>query len=467
MAITGLTLTLDRTYYSRFEPTRAVLRATVTPVGTGDPVTVTLTRQTPAGPLVLATQDLPALTGPETVTFDLRTLLTSAGYPSAIRSRALGDYTVTATHGTTPSITAAATATVLLITPEEMRRTWLLGLSLRTVEMLMPRTQPTQITGVAITSVGTQSRIGGGALAWNFTTKALTWRGGAAVPINMSGGTQAYALPDPLMGYLLVSVTPGSLPGVDTTETVTLDFGTLTDDALATIMHGVTDEIERGLLCRLEPTRIVTECLIDASINPSPPAAYDEVMPGTSWYRPEDYYRWLSIKLPVHQVREVVSLSGWFNRSRTVEIPESWITLTAPMIGLVELIPANVAIVQWYYYGPWMPALVSAAGHVGKFWQYDIIAGLREIPEGLRLFLAKRQALAILAIAGQARNPSGQTGGGLSRDGISESRSLHPMGVYGALMRQYSDETGLTPGTRAWTLDNWREKLAGPVMVVL
>ena len=466
MPITGLTVSLDKRYYSRYEAPNSVIKASVTPTGTGDSVTVTLSRQTPPGWSTLATQTLPAMTGPATVAFDLTTLQTAYGYPAALQSTRPDDYRVTATHASNSTITASAYCTLMLMSPEMMRTNWLYGLSLKSTETLEVRVQPAMLTGVTVVSVGTESRHGTGVLAWLVGPHTLTWRGGAPVPVNMAGGILRYALPDTLTGYLLVEVDPALLPVVDTSETLALDFGTISDDMLARQIVATVDEIERGIMCKLEPNHYVTNLLLDPTANPTPPTAYDLAIPGTAWYHPNDYYRWMSIKLPLAQVHKLIDLSGWFNSSKTMIVPKEWYVVT-PMAGLVELIPANAAIVNWFYYGPWMPALVSGVGHVAEFWQFECISGLKEVPEALRLFIAKRAAINVLAIAGQARNPSGITGGGLSRDGVSESKSLNPMGVYGSIMRQYQDETGLTPGTRAWTLEDWKAYLTGVQMVVI
>jgi hypothetical protein len=184
-----------------------------------------------------------------------------------------------------------------------------------------------------------------------------------------------------------------------------------------------------------------------------------------AWYLPPDYMRWLSFTLPHRSLLKVLRLEGWFNRTKTVFLPQSWITWTEKN-ALVELVPSNFAAVDWAFYGAGFYAFFASHTSVPQFWQYYVVAGLRELDGDLMQFIAKRAAMHILTIAGQARYPAGIAGYSVSRDGVSESRSLQP-GIYTQTIQRYAADTQAETPQGDLGIIRRRDRYRGILMVTL
>lgn len=473
MPITALELALDREHYSRYEPSTAVLRATVTPTPNTEAGTVgvEVRRQAGSGELVLATQSImfttPGPNAPASVAFDLGALLDAHGLPSARLSRRPEDYQVVATLTGSPTVSAARRFTLTPFSVETLRARWLFGLPLFGIERLHVRLQPQLVTGVMVVEVGRATRLGAGVLAYTASPKTLSWAGGPAV--SLQDGITRYVLPDLRGGSLVVDVpTLSALPGTSLSETLYVDYAPLTDAALVGLLLDAAADLERGLRLFLEPTRVVTRLLTDPTINSDPtnrPEWWDVLGEPVTWYKPPDLQRWLSVKLPHHGLLRIQTLQGWFNQQKIVTIPPDWITWTEKT-ALVELVPSALSTIQWIYSAPGFYAFFMNQLAIPQFWHYDIMAGLREVPQDVAEFLAMRAAIRILTVAGQARYPAGVSSVSISRDGVSESRGLNPQGVYAATIRQYQAQTGLMDG-RDVGLERLRDRYLGLSMMVL
>lgn len=142
MAITGISIHLDRPEYSRLETNRSVIRARVIPTpSTGlvsETVTVSLMKKGIAIYQTTVTFDGDAAKG-AVVTIDLNTIKDSQGITLITR----GKYAVTAAQD---MVTATAPTSVALITAAEMRKTYCQGLHLVSGYKLAPKKQPSVIT---------------------------------------------------------------------------------------------------------------------------------------------------------------------------------------------------------------------------------------------------------------------------------------------------------------------------------
>lgn len=465
MPITGLSLKLDRATYVRLDPSYATLRAFVTATaGTGSDVQVTLTRKRAYGSDLVATNTLVGVGATMVETsFDLAALLTADGLPAVIRSRQFGDYVVEASVVGAPAVKASVAVTVLLIAPEVMRRRWLMGLPLTQTERKTVRAQPQAVTGVTVVGVGTKAATGAGTLGFTSAGTLLTWRGGAAVAVPAGVSRLVLVSATNVDDYIVVETDSTKLPGGNASETLIVDFDQMTDDDLARRIHGLVDETEKKLFVPLEPRRVVSRMLVEKS---QAPASYDRIVDGQPWYRLDDRHRWINVPLPFPHLLKVHTLSGWLNQQRSLVVDAGWMQVNEKS-GEVNLIPSTTVALEWLSESPLWPSMLFMQPYIPGWWQFDVTHGLREIPPGLIEHVAKLIAIDLLTSAGQARNPSGVAGASLSRDGISESRSLNPLGLYAATIQRYLDETGQGALGRGTSTDAWRELLIGIPISVL
>ena len=466
MPITGLSLTLDRPFYVRVDPAYATIRAFVTPTaGSNDSVEVTLAHARAygcSGGETLATQTVTVGTSMVEVTFNLATMLSPEGFPLATRSKEMGDYTVTATVVASPLVTVTQRCTVLLLAPEAVKSRWLLGLSLTQAEKKMVRVQPSLVTGTRVVDVGTKAALGPGLLAYVQAGPSLAWRGGTAVVV--PGGIASLILvaagnPN---DYLVVEVDSTLLPAADVAETLVVDQATMTEEDIGRSILDTVDEVERRLYVPLEPRRVVSRMLIKHGLVTG---CFDKAVDGHSWYAQEPG-RWINVALPFLSLLRLDHLSGWINDQKTLQVDPGWMQISEK-IGHVSLIPGTSVTLQWLAETPLWPAMWYTMRHVPGWWQFDLTHGLREIPTGLLEYIGKSVGVDLLTLAGMARNPSGVAGASLSRDGVSESKSMNPMGIYASTVNRYLDDLGQgTPG-RGTSLDQWRELLVGIPITVL
>lgn len=471
MAITGLTVTTDRTSYSQYEPGRDVITATVVPTGgsVDDIVTVTLQRPVPIqnhlttrvlGTVAktLGAGDLAGFV----VTFDL-SAQDDDGFRKMRRSHRRNDYQVQAKNG---AIVGIAKTSILLITVDEMRGRWLTGLPLYEVERLAPRVQPQTIAGVTVQDVSRTSAQGLGTLTLTVTAgpvKTLKWRAGTAVTITTSG---LYTLSDPARNYIIVQVNAALLPGGTTSEPLFIDYAYMADDTLMDQIIASTEETQRGMQVQLEPTIAVSQSLADPKINLTTyNPDYDIVGLAVTYYKVASFERWLELQIPFQPLLKVMELSGYLNLTRIVQITNDWIRWNE-MSGHIDLVPSNAAIVQWTFYGAGFYTFSIAQPSMPDFWQYRALVGLRVLDPEIIEFIGMRAAIPLLMKAGLARYPAGITSQSVSRDGVSESRSLNPRGAYAGLADAYREATGMVQG-KDLGIQRLRQRYRGIIFTTL
>jgi hypothetical protein len=220
---------------------------------------------------------------------------------------------------------------------------------------------------------------------------------------------------------------------------------------------------ERKIFAFLEPTEIVSRILLQSS---NPPTVYDVIGEPVAYYRQANLLRWLNVKIPYSSLLKVKSLIGFFNRERVVEIADDWITFNTRS-GEIELVPSNAATINWVFYGPGFYTLFVNFTVVPNFWNFHIIAGLREMPVPIIEWIGKRAAMNVLTNLGHSRNPEGITSLSISRDGVSESRSVNPKGLYDATIQRYREDTGLDSDGKERGLREFRELYVGMPFVTL
>lgn len=463
MAITALTVTTDRSHYSRYERDRSAILATVTAAGgaANDPVTVTLQRRGAAGTVAtLQTQSgvLPATpTDPLSFTFDLAALVDADGFSLARSSQAQDDYTILAEAG---AVQGAAHVSVVPITVEELKARYLFGLPLQSQGVLMPRLQPQVVTGVQVTSVSPETPSGGASLVYTQgSPSTLAWAGGEAIPLSPS--VSQYLLPDAETSYIMVRVDHAALPGASKTEKLFIEQAEMSEKTLVHDIVDAHDGIQRRLRFFVEPTVIVSERILASATAP----AWWDVEGTPMGFFAEDYLsRWPEMKIPHPLVLKIRELSGWVNKDKAVLLPSHLIVETKKT-GVVHLVPSNHMIAQWELTSVGLALFMSARIMVPNFWHYHIVAGLPAMPPDIIDKVAKRAALDVLARAGVAKT-GGVTSGSLSRDGVSESVSYQGS-PYAALMEQYRADVEPDPRTGKDPLGSLRRKLVGLSFVTL
>lgn len=440
MAITALSIKLNRSHFSKYEPSRSVVTATVTATGTaGDQATITL-RRTTLGAAVDLDSQVVTFTGspiaPVTVSFDLKTYTDADGYATVRSSRREDDYHVIGDVDGSPL--ADVTFTVTPITAEAMKSDFLKGLPLTAAESLMVRLQPQAITGVTVKKVSPQSATGAGVLAFT-APSTLAWANGGAV--NLIPGVTSYLLPDAQSGYLLVDVDAALLPGSSISETLYLEPEEITDEEIVSHVLAEMAALEASMQVHLEPTVVATERIR------TPDLVYDVAGDSISYYPPPDRVRIVNIPLPYRVIQKVYELSAWFNRDKETTFGDDW-QIQTTLGGGISLLPSSgsTLVILYNLQQLGVQALYRSHHYLPGFWQYHILSGLREIPIELRHFIGKRAAIDILGLAGNMRYPGGTTNESISRDGVSESRGLNPKGVYAALIDQYRTDTGMQDG---------------------
>lgn len=463
MTISALTLTLSRTHYSRYEPARSQLKATVKATGaTNDQFTVKLKRTTPSGDIEVSSQTGTLGATPSTpivLTFDLHAIKNADGFMAARCSEHVDDYraVVEAVAG---GVSAQQTFTVVPVTADEMKSRYLMGLPLTAAEQLLPRLQPQAVTGVTVTEVSPSSQTGGATLTYTTGSPAkLTWAGGSQ--ISLVSGVTSYLLPDTTGGYILVDVDVSLLPGATTSETLFIEQAKIDDMDIVREVLQVYRTAETGVHVFLEPTILVT----DRFLEDNPNTAYDELGEAAHYYPHNRNYQWMSLKIPYNSLLKINKIVGYYNQTKAVDIGADW-QVRMEKNGQVQFVPSNQALLDWNLFGIGAATFLQSRISIPKFWHYHVVVGLREIPAEMLSWVGKRAAMTILTQAGLARNPAGATNVSLSRDGVTESRGLNPRGLYDGVVSRLEVETGRINGVETF-LDSFKAEHVGLEMVTL
>ena len=346
MPITALKLSLDRQYYVRVDPAYSKIRVFLTPTaGSTSDVEVTLKHVRAygcggsSGGEILETVIVPVGTAMVEVVFDLAAMISPEGFPMATRSKELGDYTVTGSVvEPAPPVTASQTCSVLLISPEQVRSRWLLGLSLTMSEIKMVRVQPALITGVRVVDVGRASTLGAGVLAYVMTGQTLAWRGGT--PMAVPGGVSrnsSWSPPATRTTSLWSRPTRRSSRRWTPRRRSSSTRPSMTNEDIARAVIDTIDEVERRLYVPLEPKRVVSRMLVKYGLVTG---CYDKVVDGHSWYAAEPVH-WINIALPFLSLLKLAHLSGWVNDQKSLQVDPSWMQVSEKL-GHVNLIPGHL-----------------------------------------------------------------------------------------------------------------------------
>lgn len=456
----ALTVRLDREEYSRFEPGRDTIRATVFPSPSSpaqeESVTVRLFR----GPVEVASRVLnfSAAAHPKgmTASFDLNGLVDPHGIPLATR----GTYRVEASQDGGP--TAETACLVSLMTVEQVRSVYCQGAALLSSEVLKPRRQPVLVTGVSIQEVSELVRPGIHALTYAAgPVPTLSFSTGDLVSLDPAVGEEF--LPDPRGGYVRVRIDHENLPGASVSEGILLDKERMTDEVIrAHVIQAVAD-VESSLLhVFVEPQRIATEPWFSA---PEPGEWFDRRGDPLAFI-PEDFnakaLAW-HLNLPVRQLQRVDRVEGWMGNTRVLEVA-SGAYASVKKTGTLDILPYSSQYAYLYHFFTHMN-FWGVRQYVANFWRWKGVAGIHEPPEAMAdvlKLIGFTASIPILTVAGQAYR-GGFASESVSKDGVSQSRSYTASatyGIYSATINSYKE----------WIKENGRriaQKYRGIPMVVL
>lgn len=433
----------DMSEYCRYHPHLSVITATIevsspTP---GDVITASLFRLDGYGSVCDKEVTLASATS-YTVTFDLNKdgyIQTSDG--NAISNPLIymakqGDYVIQAANDD-GNVTQSDVFAVSIVPVWELRNEWIKGVTLYDYEVLEPRVQPQNITGVTVTEVSANHDKGPFTLSYVASSPStLTWDGGPSVNIN-GDGVQTILLTNQTQDFIMVEVNPLKLPTASTSDALYIDNGRVKDRALIDQVRRATSWVEQRIVTKVEPTIVDTDPQL-------PDAGYsDETAIAETYYRPRNYNKWMYFQVPYPNLLDL-SVTAYFNQAKTAVVPRQWLVWDE-MTGICELVPSASSEVIWTFYnGVFIMQYLFNTASVPGFWHYRATVGLRDLNGNraiVREAIAKKSATEILNSAGSAYR-AGYASQSSSRDGVSQSEgytSSATFGTYGGHFTSYKE----------------------------
>lgn len=268
--------------------------------------------------------------------------------------------------------------------------------------------------------------------------------------------------------YIKVRVSSiAALPTQSHAEDLLVDRKPLDDSRIQAIIDQSISWVEDvALSVFLEPTRVTTEPDPDAIAFPVGTdiptivgADWDCVVDALTYTVPSAGH-WINFKSPYQPLICFEELYGKVSNTRIVDIALEWIEVHE-RTGWVELVPFNQETAFNYIGLVWVESLRGPVP-LPNFWNFTALVGFRKTPEILLELVAKKAAMDVLTIAGQAFR-GGFSSQSVSRDGVAESVSYTAsatFGIYSATIEDY----------RKWidkNLIQLRGAFRGPNMVVM
>lgn len=419
----------DQTEYCRYLSNLSVITTTilVSSPFVGANLSVALFRLDGYGSVATKTVTQTTATS-YTVTFDLNK---DAIDTLDIYRAKQGDYVIQVTDSV-GAITQSVMFAVSIVSVWELKNEWLKGITLWDYEVLEPRVQPQNITGVTVTEVSENHMKGPCELTLTIgTPSTLSWGGGQAININRTS-PQSLLLQNLQQDFIMVDVNPALLPAVSTSESLYIDNGRMKDSAIIDQMRRATDDIHQKIVTCLEPTIYDTD--------PGQNGYYDEVGMSETYYKPKNLNKWMSFKLPTPNLLNLESITGYFNTSQAVTMPREWLVWNEKT-SICELVPSTNAVVAYNFYNSvfslyYLLTFPSIPG----FWHYRVTAGLRDLWNEraiVREAIAKKCATEILLFQGSSYR-AGYASQETSRDGVNQSQNYTSSAMYGTFAGHYS-----------------------------
>jgi hypothetical protein len=220
----------------------------------------------------------------------------------------------------------------------------------------------------------------------------------------------------------------------------------------------MTAQVQEFMNILFEPTFITTQNML--IMEPTIPTVYEKIGMAINFYKPDNWLKWLEFKVPYMPLLKFFQLSGYFNQTKAIDIDEKQLITFDERSAEVSFVPSNLAVVNSFFVGPGVYIMFFNQLYVPQFWNYYVVCGYRSLPAAISDYIAKRVAIDLLNIAGQARYPAGTVGESTSRDGISESSSFNP-GIYKIYIDQYEYDLGRTADGEDKMMKSLRNRFRG------
>lgn len=477
-APTSLEAVVDLEEYSRFEVERNTITVTITPGGAGpfggEEITVELVKARRNRDVVAATKTLTLSDGnPHQLTFELAEMRDEDNCARVRR----GMYFVRAISVTDPLIDVETNDfRVSLISVERLKADYLHGTDQMASDILAIRDQPVLVTGVEVISVSRAHPQSWFPLTHTYNTDGaptplithlLQWCSGPAVKVEPGRTRYVLRRNKDSTDFIEVRVDYASLPTDTLSEDLLVQRAPLSDARMQAIIDQAISWVEDvELHIYLEPTIIVTEVdpteIAYASGTDVPTfvnSEFDKRVDAITYYRASPGH-WINIRFPYYPIQKFESLYGKVSNTRILDVALEWVEFHSRG-GFVELVPFNQEIAFNFIGLVWVESLRGPLP-IPNFWNFKAKVGFCDTPPILLELVAKKAAMDILTIAGQAYR-AGVSSQSVSRDGVSESVSYTASAIYGIYSATIEDY-------RKWvkeTMKKMRGSFKGPNMFVV
>jgi hypothetical protein len=435
---TALTISIDQDEYSKFEIAdgRASITVTVVASGggdmTGETVTLELRKARRLRDAIPYTTTLTIAGAADPYTSEHTIDLNSVTDSDEVNLIRRGSYFLRATSVTDTNVTVdSSDFPVSIVTAQQLRKTWLFGLNLEASDVRTVKMQPTNITGVEIVEVNATHTIGFEVLTYVYTdlgggsyVRQISWGGGPLVSILAPGRylVRRDCSPD----YIVIQVRSMlALPSAAASDELLITKDFMTDDMLRKFNEKAADWWENDKVAGvyLEPTRLVTKPNLTLTTVPD----WDYIVPGITFYAVQPAH-WIDILFPYPSLLKIDSLFGQIADTRIVDVALQWAEISEKN-GFVQLVPFNQEVAFQFIGLVWVESLRGRV-ELPNFWNFNVVAGLRQTDPVVREMLGKKAAIDALTIAGHAFR-GGYASQSVSRDGVSESVSYTASAIYG------------------------------------
>jgi hypothetical protein len=426
----------DSSEYSRYHQNLSAITATIEVNGPtpGDIITVSIFRLDGYGIVCSKKVTLTAATN-YNVTFDLNV----DGYVQSSDEGAIsnpsiymakqGDYVIQTTDAD-GNIVQSDVFAISIVPVWELRNEWIKGVTLYDYEILEPRVQPQNITGVCVTEVSADHDKGPFALSFVAgTPSTLTWDGGPSVNI-IGDSVQTLLLMSQTDDFIMVKANPLLLPTTSQTDTLYIDNGRIKDRALIDQLRRATSWVEQKIVTKVEPTVVDTDSQLSTYS--------DETAIAETYYRPRTYNKWMSFQIPYPNILDM-NVTAYFNQAKTAVVPRQWLVWDERS-GICELVPSASSEVIWTFYnGVFIMQYLFNTPSIPSFWHYRATVGLRDLNGNraiVRQAIAMAAATQVLVSAGSSYR-AGFASQSTSRDGVTQSEGFTSSAMYGTYGGHY------------------------------
>jgi hypothetical protein len=317
---------------------------------------------------------------------------------------------------------------ISIITAQQLRETYVHGISLEANDIPMVHSQPANVTGVEVMSVGPNHPLVFATLIYHYDDtngiRHLSWGGGPIVQIS-APGTFLLRFDETTSEYISVRIKDlDDLPTTNQVDELLVERSKITDAMIQRFIEQSCDWWENDKIAVfLEPTNVVS----NTDTANCPDQDWDVIVPAVSFY-PSVPGHWIRVDFPWPWLLRVNNLYGQIADTRIINVDLSWVEISE-LSGMCQLVPFNQEAAFSYLGVVWVGHLRKGIA-VPNFWRFNIHAGLRKVDGVVLEILGKKAAIDILTIAGQAFR-GGFSSQSISRDGISESVSYTSSAIYG------------------------------------